>query len=178
MTPQDAARGWLRQAHNDLVHARWSLQAGHADWACLAAHHATEKALKGLALDRGHRPLATRSPALLAMDLMELGVIDEADVAALGDLDALESTARRLRDPRHNPHHPRGRTLVTFPESDPEAEALAKDAVALTEQVLSLVGRSSASPMDGSGQAPASPVLTDPVAHRKPPPGGPPPPVG
>lgn len=132
MTPQDTAKGWLRQARNDLVHARWSLQAGHTDWACLAAHHAAEKALKGLALDAGHRPLATNNPALLAMDLIELGIIREAEIAHLGDLETLGQSAARLRDPGH--------LALTEEDRHPEASmALAHAAVSLTEQVLGLV---------------------------------------
>jgi HEPN domain-containing protein len=130
MTPQDAAKGWLRQARNDLVHARWSLQAGHDDWACLAAHHATEKALKGLTLDAGHRPLATGNPALLAVDLIELGVLDEDAVAALGDLDILAATAVRVRDPARA-DGPAGHVA--------DVGALARASVALSERVLALV---------------------------------------
>ncbi|MBB4315561.1 HEPN domain-containing protein [Roseospira marina] len=133
MTPREAAKGWLRQARNDLVHARWSLQAGHADWACLAAHHATEKALKGLTLDAGHRPLATSNPALLAVDLMELGVLDEADVAGLGNLDDLAATALRIRDPE------RADGLGAAPDAE-RADTLARRAVDLSERVLALVG--------------------------------------
>jgi len=129
MNPRDAAKGWLRQARYDLVHAHWSMRAGHADWACLAAHHAAERALKGLALGAGHRPLATNNPALLAMDLMELGVLGEADVARLGDLEALESIAVQLRRPDR-----------AAPQDGPDdSVALARDVVALTEQLLGLV---------------------------------------
>jgi len=131
MTPQDTAKGWLRQARNDLVHARWSLQAGHADWACLAAHHATEKALKGLTLDAGHRPLATSNAALLAFDLMELGVLFEDEVANLGDLDDLAATAVRVRNP-----DPASRS-----DRIEDAASLARTAVAMTERVLDLVSK-------------------------------------
>lgn len=131
MTPQDAARGWLRQARNDLVHARWSLQAGHADWACLAAHHAAEKALKGLALDAGHRPLSTNNPALLAVDLMELGILDEDEVAGLGDLETLESIALQVRDP--------DRAVAPAGTDATDPALLAQTAVGLTERLLGLV---------------------------------------
>ncbi|MBB4285411.1 HEPN domain-containing protein [Roseospira goensis] len=146
MTPQDAAKGWLRQARNDLVHARWSLQAGHADWACLAAHHAAEKALKGLTLDAGHRPLSTNNAALLAVDLIELGVLGEADVARLGDLEALESIAARVRDPDRS----------IGPHASDEAMTLARTVVALTEQVLSLVSAVARSTLAAMGPTPAN----------------------
>ncbi|MQX36258.1 HEPN domain-containing protein [Roseospira navarrensis] len=129
MSPRDAATSWLRQARNDLVHAHWSLQAGHADWACLAAHHATAMALKGLIVDAGHRPLATDNPALLAMDLMELGVLDEDDVAGLGDLDTLPATALRVRNPER----------AAGGGSRDETASLAATAVALSQRVLALV---------------------------------------
>lgn len=146
MMPQDAAKGWLRQARNDLVHARWSLQAGHADWACLAAHHAAEKALKGLTLDAGHRPLSTNNPALLAVDLIELGVLGEADVAGLGDLEALESIAARVRDP--------DRTLC--PDASEDAVSLARTVVALTERVLALVATVARTTSVAMGPIPAN----------------------
>lgn len=129
MNPRDAAKGWLRQARYDLVHAHWSMRAGHADWACLAAHHAAERALKGLALDAGHRPLATNNPALLAMDLMELGVLGEADVARLGDLEVLQSIAARLRSPDR----------AVLQDGPDDSVALAREVVALTEQLLGLI---------------------------------------
>lgn len=129
MNPRDAAKAWLRQAHGDLVHARLSMEAGHADWACLAAHHAAEKALKGLALDGGHRPLATNNPALLAADLVELGVLRDAEVVALGDLEALETIAARVRDPDR----------AIQPNGEHDTAALARVAVERTEHLLAVV---------------------------------------
>lgn len=129
MNPRDAAKAWLRQAQSDLVHARLSMEAGHADWACLAAHHAAEKALKGLALDGGHRPLATNNPALLAADLVEMGLLTDAQVAALGDLETLESIALRVRDPDR----------AIRPDASRDAADLARAAVARTERLLTLV---------------------------------------
>lgn len=149
MTPQDAAKGWLRQARNDLVHARLSLQAEHHDWACLAAHHATEKALKGLALEAGHRPLATSNPALLAVDLIELGILDEDAVAALGDLDTLSATAARVRDPAHaDRRQGQGEDVGT----------VARNVVALSERVLRLVA--SAAGLQGLALGPDLPDLS------------------
>ncbi len=129
MTPRESAQGWLRQAQADLVHAQWSLRAGHLDWACLAAHQAAERALKGLVLESGHRPLSTNNPALLAVDLIELGVLGDDDVVTLGDLESLATVARQARDPEH-----------ALPSNDNGArDCRAAAVVAQTEKVVALV---------------------------------------
>jgi len=130
MTPHESAQGWLQQAHTDLIHAQWSLQAGHLDWACLAAHQAAERALKGLAFESGHRPLSTDNPGLLAVDLLELGVLDDDDVINLGDLDALATLAHQARDPN--------RLLLAGPDESAR-KSRAAALVAQTEKVLALV---------------------------------------
>ena len=48
---------WLAQAAHDLEHAEHSLEGGHYDWACFAAHQAAEKAVKGLYLHLGGEPI-------------------------------------------------------------------------------------------------------------------------
>ncbi|MBI2860604.1 MAG: HEPN domain-containing protein [Chloroflexi bacterium] len=40
------AKDWLAQAERDLQHARHALDDGDYEWACFAAHQASEKALK------------------------------------------------------------------------------------------------------------------------------------
>ncbi|MBB4267018.1 HEPN domain-containing protein [Roseospira visakhapatnamensis] len=143
MTPRESAQGWLRQAHNDLIHAQWSLQAGHLDWACFAAHQAAERALKGLALESGHRPLSTSNPALLAVDLIELGVLGDDDVVTLGDLESLATVARQARDPDR-----------AIPSNDDDAhDSRAAALVAQTEKVVALV---SATTGTGTGALAAS----------------------
>lgn len=42
------AKDWIAQAERDLAHARYSLEAGHYEWACFAAQQAAEKALKAV----------------------------------------------------------------------------------------------------------------------------------
>ena len=42
------ARDWMRQADRDLEHAQKSLELGHWELACFAAHQAAEKALKAV----------------------------------------------------------------------------------------------------------------------------------
>lgn len=39
---------WLLQAERDLTHARHSLETEDFEWACFAAHHAVEKAVKAV----------------------------------------------------------------------------------------------------------------------------------
>lgn len=46
---------WLNQALRDLEQAAASMQADRHEWACFAAHQATEKALKGLNLALGQQ---------------------------------------------------------------------------------------------------------------------------
>jgi HEPN domain-containing protein len=41
---------WLRQARDDLEHARLSARQAHLEWAAFAAHQAAEKACKALHL--------------------------------------------------------------------------------------------------------------------------------
>jgi HEPN domain-containing protein len=42
------ASDWFRQALRDLEHAIRSLEQGDYEWACFAAHQASEKAVKAL----------------------------------------------------------------------------------------------------------------------------------
>lgn len=49
----DRHRDWLRQAEADLQAAAGSMEGGHHEWACFAAHQAAEKAVKALFLSRG-----------------------------------------------------------------------------------------------------------------------------
>lgn len=46
---------WLNQAQRDLEQAEASMQADRHEWACFAAHQATEKALKALNLALGQQ---------------------------------------------------------------------------------------------------------------------------
>ncbi|WP_457601035.1 HEPN domain-containing protein [Hydrogenivirga sp.] len=47
------AHDWLRQAEEDLNHARLSLENEDYEWACFAAQQAAEKAVKALHLHLG-----------------------------------------------------------------------------------------------------------------------------
>ena len=44
---------WLRQGRRDLGHARRAREDGDHEWACFAAHQASEKALKAVFQGRG-----------------------------------------------------------------------------------------------------------------------------
>ena len=46
------ANDWLYQAEGDLKHARNAKKDGDYDWACFAAHQASEKSVKGLILSQ------------------------------------------------------------------------------------------------------------------------------
>jgi HEPN domain-containing protein len=47
------AADWLRQGRRDLAHARRAREDGDHEWACFAAHQASEKALKAAFQGRG-----------------------------------------------------------------------------------------------------------------------------
>jgi HEPN domain-containing protein len=49
----DRSGDWYQQALRDLEQAEASMAAGRHEWACFAAHQATEKALKALNLALG-----------------------------------------------------------------------------------------------------------------------------
>jgi HEPN domain-containing protein len=51
----DRSGDWLQQALRDLDQATSSMEAGRHEWACFAAHQATEKALKALNLALGQQ---------------------------------------------------------------------------------------------------------------------------
>ncbi|MFH1320116.1 MAG: HEPN domain-containing protein [Bacteroidota bacterium] len=44
---------WMKQAYEDLNHARHSIEFKDFDWSCFAAHQSAEKALKALYLKLG-----------------------------------------------------------------------------------------------------------------------------
>jgi len=49
----DRSKDWMRQAERDLEQARDSQSSGRHEWACFAAHQASEKAVKSLHLYLG-----------------------------------------------------------------------------------------------------------------------------
>lgn len=84
---------WLEEARADLDHARKSVELGHYNWACFAAHQAAEKALKALILHvageypRGHDLVRLYGRV---KDYVDLGV----SVADLARLSAYYTQAR------------------------------------------------------------------------------------
>jgi len=77
----DTVAAWLRQSAHDLEHAGAALAAGTHDWACLAAAHAAEKAIKAVLLAHGGRVLGSQN-LLLLLDRAR----QEAGVAVDDDL--------------------------------------------------------------------------------------------
>lgn len=76
------AGDWFAQAERDLEHARASQEGGRHEWACFAAHQASEKAIKALHLAKGQEAWGH----LVARLLQELplsvdtGLIDKGKV--------------------------------------------------------------------------------------------------
>jgi HEPN domain-containing protein len=61
----ETVAAWQRQSAHDLEHAGAALVAGTYDWACLAAAHAAEKAVKAVLLAHGGRVLGSQNLLLL-----------------------------------------------------------------------------------------------------------------
>ncbi|HEY0837624.1 MAG TPA: HEPN domain-containing protein [Azospirillum sp.] len=61
----DTVAAWLRQSAHDLGHAGAAMAAGTHDWACLAAVHAAEKAIKAVLLAHGGRVLGSQNLLML-----------------------------------------------------------------------------------------------------------------
>jgi len=61
----DRAAAWLRQSEHDLLHARYALDGGVYDWACLAAAAAADKAIKAALMLHGGQPLGGQNLLML-----------------------------------------------------------------------------------------------------------------
>ena len=70
-------KDWFRQAERDLEQAFSSQREGRHEWACFAAHQASEKAVKALHLARGHvvARLLVELPVQVPDDLIEKGKV-------------------------------------------------------------------------------------------------------
>ncbi|MBC7218310.1 MAG: HEPN domain-containing protein [Candidatus Caldatribacterium sp.] len=73
---------WLKQAERDLSHARLSYEHGDYEWACFAAHQASEKAVKALHLFFGQEAwghvvarLLRELPIPVPEELIERGMV-------------------------------------------------------------------------------------------------------
>jgi HEPN domain-containing protein len=76
------AKDWFRQAERDLEQAFSSQREGRHEWACFAAHQASEKAVKALHLSRGQEVwghvvarLLVELPVQVPDDLIEKGKV-------------------------------------------------------------------------------------------------------
>ncbi|WP_448206393.1 HEPN domain-containing protein [Azospirillum sp. sgz302134] len=69
----DRAAAWLRQSEHDLVHARYALDGGMHDWACLAAAGAADKAIKAALVLRGGPVLGGQNLLMLLARFREEG---------------------------------------------------------------------------------------------------------
>ena len=76
------AKDWFRQAERDLEQALSSQREGRHEWACFAAHQASEKAVKALHLSRGQEAwghivarLLSELPVQVPDDLIEKGKV-------------------------------------------------------------------------------------------------------
>ena len=75
-------KDWFRQAERDLEQALSSQREGRHEWACFAAHQASEKAVKALHLSRGQEAwghvvarLLVELPVQVPDDLIEKGKV-------------------------------------------------------------------------------------------------------
>ncbi|WP_411867820.1 HEPN domain-containing protein [Vulcanococcus limneticus] len=75
---------WLNQALRDLEQAEASMQADRHEWACFAAHQATEKALKALNLALGQQAWGHTLTRLWAA-VPDRGALDPPPPEALDD---------------------------------------------------------------------------------------------
>jgi HEPN domain-containing protein len=76
------AKDWFRQAERDLEQALSSQREGRHEWACFAAHQASEKAVKALHLAQGQEAwghviarLLSELPVQVPDDLIEKGKV-------------------------------------------------------------------------------------------------------
>jgi HEPN domain-containing protein len=76
------AKDWFRQAERDLEQAFSSQREERHEWACFAAHQASEKAVKALHLSRGQEAwghviarLLSELPVQVPDDLVEKGKV-------------------------------------------------------------------------------------------------------
>jgi HEPN domain-containing protein len=117
---------WFRQAEADLRHARHSLQVRDFEWACFAAHQASEKAVKAVFLRRGQEAWGHTLSALLG----RLGDSVPAE---------LVSSAKVL-DKHYIPsRYPNG--FDSGIPADFYTEDEAKDAIGRAEEILEFCGR-------------------------------------
>ncbi len=74
---KNRAFDWFRQAQNDLLWAKDTLDARRYAQACFTAQQVGEKAIKALALNRGYDEVRSHSILEIAQELDENGEIED-----------------------------------------------------------------------------------------------------
>ena len=120
---------WLRQAEADLRHADHSLGSRDYEWACFAAHQASEKAVKAVFLKRGQEAWGHTLSALL-------GRLGESG----GDLSSELVASAKVLDKHYIPsRYPNG--FDSGIPADFYTEEEAKDAIGRAERILDFCRR-------------------------------------
>lgn len=135
---------WFRQAERDLAHAKVSLEHGHHEWACYAAHQASEKAVKSLLQRLGLDAWGHSVTFLLSEAAEDAGVgIPDHLIQLAKDLD------RHYVPARYPNAHPDGAPVDYYTAKDGAA------AIRASEEVLEYVRRRLSA--DGHGPSDACP---------------------
>ena len=119
---------WLRQAEADLRHANHSLESRDYEWACFAAHQASEKAVKAVFLKRGQEAWGHTLSALLGR------------LGGSGDLSSELVASAKVLDKHYIPsRYPNG--FDSGIPADFYTEDEAKDAIVRAERILDFCRR-------------------------------------
>ena len=105
---------WMAQAGRDLEHARRAAEGGSHEWACFAAHQASEKAIKALFQWSGARVVRGHSLADMVSELA--GSLPEASAL----LEAARELDRHYVPARYPDAYPSGAPFQYYSEKDSE----------------------------------------------------------
>ena len=105
---------WMAQAGRDLEHARRAAEGGSHEWACFAAHQASEKAVKALFQWSGARVVRGHSLADMVSELARS--LPEASTL----LEAARELDRHYVPTRYPDAYPSGAPFQYYSEKDSE----------------------------------------------------------
>ena len=105
---------WMAQAEKDLEHARRAAEGGSHEWACFAAHQASEKAIKALFQWSGAQVVRGHSLADMVSELAR----SLPEAAAL--LEAARELDRHYVPARYPDAYPSGAPFQYYSEKDSE----------------------------------------------------------
>ena len=105
---------WMAQAGRDLEHARRAAEGGSHEWACFAAHQASEKAVKALFQWSGARVVRGHSLADMVSELARS--LPEASTL----LEAARELDRHYVPARYPDAYPSGAPFQYYSEKDSE----------------------------------------------------------